>query len=616
MINMTVSEYIVDFLVAQNTKKVFLVTGGAIANVVDALGRRRDAKGDIGYVCVQHEQAGAMAVEAYSKLASGLGVAMATSGPGATNFITGICGLWFDSIPGLFITGQVGAGDSYASVPTKPRQVGFQETDIVSIVKPITKYAVNITDPKQIRYELEKAVWFARAGRPGPSLVDIPVNIQVAQIDPNELIGFTPDSTLDENVASQDGDVVLAEKATQIAKLITDAKRPLILLGGGIRLAGGASMVSDFVEKLGVPVIVSWSGFDLLPSSHKLRVGELGVYGNRGANFAVQNCDLLVTIGSRLDTRQTGGSLKNFARAAKKVMIDIDHNELGKNRGIVIDLAVHADAVRFMKALLATRVRITSTDIPEWRKATAKWRSEYPAVLPQYLKQKKLSAYICADAISTAAKAGDTVIIDEGGNLVWSMQSWKVKSGQRIISTFGNSPMGYALPAAVGAAVAQPKKNIICIDGDGGFQLNIQELQTLVHYKLSVKIFLLNNQSMGIIKQFQNLAFGSRRYAVDAASGYSAPDFVKVAKAYGIPAVRIVSSKNIKKQVAQVLARKGPVICDMRIDVNQELNPKLEYGKPLEDMYPYMTDEDLSKNMLIEQLPREERKKGWLTIKN
>lgn len=611
---MNVAEYITDFIVKQGTKDVFLVTGGAIANVVDAIGRRRDEKGDIRYICVQHEQAAAMAVETYSRLGSGIGVAMATSGPGATNLVTGICGLWFDSIPGLFITGQVSTTEDCDSVPTSPRQVGFQETDIVSIAKPITKYAVKVTDPNNIRFELEKAVWIATHGRPGPVLIDVPVNVQTTQIDPNILAGFKPKSELDENEI-RDSKTELAAQLKKIAQLLAGAKRPLLLLGGGVRLAGAVVEAKKLVDALSIPVVVSWSAFDVLPASEPLLVGDIGVYGNRGANFAVQNCDLLLSIGSRLDTRQTGGMVKHFARDAKKVMVDIDKNELGKRRGFTPDLAVHADAKEFMTALLIARAKVKIGDIASWKARASTWKRAYPGVIPAYFTQKQLSSYVCADAISSATKANDTIIIDEGGNLVWSMQAWKVKPGQRIISTFGNSPMGYAFPAAIGAAVAQPKKNIICIDGDGGFQMNIQELQTLAHYKLPVKIFLLNNRSMGIIKQFQDLAFGSRRYAVDPSGGYSAPDFVAVAKAYKIPAVRITSAKNIKTEVKKILAMPGPVLCDMRIDEHQQLNPKLEYGKPLEDMYPYLSNEELLSNMIIEPLPREERKKGWVTIK-
>ncbi len=614
---MKVAEYIADFIIRQGTKDVFLITGGAIANVVDAIGRRRDEKGDINYICTQHEQAAAMAAEAYSRLGPGIGIALATSGPGATNLITGMCGLWFDSIPGLFITGQVSTTEDCASVPTKPRQVGFQESDIVSMVKPITKYAVQLTDASQIRYELEKAVWHATHGRPGPSLIDVPLNLQITQIEPKDLVGFTPEAVADENHANRDSAAVMAKKVAEIQTLVASAKRPLLLLGGGVRIAGAAALAARLVKKLGIPAVVSWSGFDLLPSDEPLLVGDIGVYGNRGANFAVQNCDLLLSIGSRLDTRQTSGAVKHFARAAKKIMVDIDRNELGKNRGYTPDLTVHADAKEFISALLnSAKAPAASSDLRAWKKCAAEWKTAYPAVLPRHFKQKALSAYVCADAISAAAKPGDTVIIDEGGNLVWSMQSWRVKAGQRIISTFGNSPMGYAFPAAIGAAVAQPGKSIICIDGDGGFQMNIQELQTLAHYKLPVKIFLLNNRSMGIIKQFQDLAFNSRRHGSDPSGGYTAPDFVAVAKAYKIPAVRITSAKNIKAAVKKVLAMKGPVLCDMRIDEHQQLEPKIEYGKPLEDMYPYLSDAELAKNMIIEQLPRVERGKGWITLKN
>lgn len=612
---MKVAEYVVEFIARQGTRDVFLVTGGAIANVVDAIGERSKKVGDIRYVCVQHEQAAAMAAETYSRLGPGIGVAMATSGPGATNLITGMCGLWFDSIPGLFVTGQVSTTEDCSSVPTQPRQVGFQETDIVSIVKPITKYAAKITDPLKIRYELEKALWLAKSGRPGPVLLDIPVNVQTTQIEPSSLKAFTPQRKLDEN-EQRDSLGVVAKKVAQVKEMLLGAKRPVLLLGGGIKLAQAVDLARLAVDQLGLPVVVSWSGFDILPHDNPHYVGDIGVYGNRGANFTVQNSDLVLSIGSRLDSRQTGGQVKHFAREAKKIVVDIDKNELGKNRGFKPDLIVHADARDFLSLVLKKKLVANHHQLADWLSRVADWRVKYPALKADYAAQQPLNAYHCVDAIQRETKPGAIVIIDEGGNLVWSMQVWRVKLGQKIISTFGNSPMGYALPAAIGAAVAEPGKPIICIDGDGGFQLNIQELQTLVHYQLPVKIFLLNNRSMGIIKQFQDLVFNSRRHAVDPSSGYSSPDFAKVAAAYGLPAFKVTTGKNLAATIKKVLAKPGPALCDIWIDEKQQLLPKLEFGKPLEDMFPYLSNRELSANMIITELPRKKRKKGWATIKN
>lgn len=603
------SDYVIDFVVSLGTKHVFVVTGGAIAHVVDALGRRADEKKDINYVCVQHEQAGAMAAEIYSRLGPGIGVAVATSGPGATNLITGICGCWFDSIPTLFITGQVNIGESVESIKTKPRQVGFQETDIVSIVKPITKYATQVKDPSRIKYELEKAIFIAKSGRPGPVLVDLPVDIQIADINANALPGFDPSELM--QVSACDSDEAITQKILNTIDLINKSGRPIILLGGGIRISGAEKEAMELVEKLGFPVVVSWSGFDLIPHDHPQFVGHIGVYGHRGANFSVQNSDFLLSIGSRLDTRQTGGRVDTFAREAKSAMVDIDLNELQKNRGFTPTIAVCSDAGKFLQLFLKEISRVNKKNVTEWLERCKNLYKKYSAVLPEYKNQPTINAYTFIKALSDASNSGEIIISNEGGNLVWTMQAWEIKDGQRLISTFGNSPMGYAFPAAIGAAFALPGKQIICIDGDGGFQPNIQELQTLFHYKLPVKIFILNNRTMGIINQFQELYFEDRHYAAAPEGNYTMPDFVKVAKAYGIEAFSIDKPSEIDSAIKKVFDYNGPILCNVLIDVNQKLNPKLIFGNPIEDMYPYLPNEEFNSNMIIKPLPRGKQTKGW-----
>lgn len=612
---MKLADYIVDYIASLGTKDVFIITGGAIAHVTDALGRRASEKGDMSYVCFQHEQAGAMAAEAYSRLGPGLGVMCATSGPGATNLITGMCGCWFDSIPALFITGQVGSAEALSTAQSTPRQVGFQETDIVSIVQPITKFAVTVDDPKKIRYYLEKAVYLAQCGRPGPVLVDVPVDFQVVEVEPAELDGFSP-----EELTAADGldsDAILESKIKDICALIKDARRPLLLLGGGIHIGGAEAEARAVAELLGIPVVVSWSGFDILPHTHPLFLGHIGVYGDRGANLAMQNCDLLISVGSRLDTRQTGGRVATFARGAKKVMVDIDRNEIEKGRGLSIDIGVVAHVKKFLTRFACVLPVADASDSADWFEKTKTWKGKYSAVLSEYETQPALSAYTFARKLSDALPEGQTIIVDEGGNLVWTMQSFRIKEGQRLISTFGNSPMGYALPAAIGASFAIGKKPVICIDGDGGFQMNIQELQTIKHYNLPIKIFILNNRSMGIIKQFQDLYFGSRYYATTTDGGYSSPDFAAVAQAYGIDAVTIERLSDVETVLAQVLGHDGPILCNVLIDVEQKLNPKLEFGRPLEDMTPYLPREEFLKNMMVEPLPGAEeipKNTGWQTL--
>lgn len=613
---MKVSDFIIDYIISIGTKDVFLVTGGAIAHIVDSLGKRKDS-GDISYICVQHEQAGAMAVEAYSRLNSGIGVAMATSGPGATNLITGMCGCWFDSVPGLFITGQVNSSELCSAVDAKPRQIGFQETDIVTMVKSVTKFAEQIKDPAKIKYYLEKAVFLAKEGRPGSVLIDIPVDVQTAEIDASALIGFDP--VLEGYIKKlQDSSDVIESKINDILNLIKKSERPVILLGGGLKLAKAEKEAITTIELLGFPTVVSWSGFDIIPHSHPQFVGHIGVYGHRGANFLIQNSDFLIALGSRLDTRQTGGNLNTFARTAKKVMVDIDSNEILKGRGLNIDIGVCADVKEFLTAFIPKISNIQKEDITSWIRRGIDWKEKYDIELTEKKSSDIIDAYSFVRSLSRIAGLDETIIVDEGGNLVWTMQSWQVKDGQRIFSTFGNSPMGYSLPAAIGASVALGKKPVICIDGDGGFQLNIQELQTIKHYNLPIKIFILDNRSMGIIKQFQDLNFDSRYYASSPEGGYSSPDFVAIAKAYGIEAFSIEKMEEVNEGIKKVLSFPGPIICDVLIDKGQKLNPKLKFGYPLEDMSPYLERDEFLNNMIIEPLPQSKempKSTGWQTFK-
>lgn len=596
---MKLSDYLTQYLVDKGIKHVFLVTGGACAHIVDSLGKNKGMK----YICCQHEQAAAMAVDAYSRVTENIGAAVATSGPGATNLITGICCLWFDSIPGFFITGQVNLNETKMDKPV--RQIGFQETDIVEMVRPITKYAVMVTDPRDIKYHLDKALYLAKSGRPGPVLLDIPLNIQHADINPKKLRGFKPPKKNQNNS-------LLRKHVKTVVRMLRSAKRPVILAGMGIKIAGSVPQFEKLVARLKLPVVSSWSGMDILPYNHPYHFGQLGVYGNRGANFLVQNSDLVLAIGSRLDTRQVSGQGHTFARAAKKIVVDIDKGELEK--GVVkIDLPINADAGEFLEILLKELGGFKGRNIGPWLKQCKEWKKNYPSVLPRYYRQKgAVNPYVFVKTLAEELKSNDIIIADEGGNLVWSAQAFQVKNKQKFFSAFAHSPMGYSFPASIGAYFAKPQDRIICLDGDGGFQMNIQELQTVKHYKVPVKIFILDNNAYGIIKQFQEIYFGGRYTATTKDSGYSAPDFVRVAEAYGIKAVRIKNHEGLRRKIRQVLKTKGPVLCDVRISENQKLVPKLvadrtpegKYiSKPIEDMAPFLSREEFMKNMIIEPLP-------------
>lgn len=612
---MKLSDYIIHFLADRGVKKIFVVTGGACAHIVDSIGQVSKIR-DIDYVCVQHEQAGAMAAEAYSRTTGVPGVAVATSGPGAVNLISGICCAYFDSIPALFLCGQVNISELKGE--SGVRQIGFQETDIVGMVQSITKYAHLVTEPEKIRYHLEKAFFEAEHGRPGPVLLDIPMNVQHSDVNPETLEGFIPP-----DAAVTTPHDTLTAQIREVITLLQQAERPVIIAGGGIKFAKAKKEFREVVEMLSVPVATSWSALDLIGHDDPLCIGQYGVYGNRGTNFCVQNADVIIAIGSRLDTRQTGGQGQTFARGAKKVIVDIDANELFKERHIPTrvkpDVAIHADAKDFLIALRAALPGVQLQSFALWKAHCQEWIKKYPAVLPEWHQhQGSVNAYAFVKTLAEELAETDIIIPDEGGNLVWTMQAFEVKDGQQLFSAFAHSPMGYALPAAIGAAFGTDKqKRIICIDGDGGFQLNIQELQTIRNYDLPIKMFILNNRGMAIMKQFQEVYFEGRYEA--SGRGYSWPNFARVAEAYGIPALTVYNHDDMRAKIQNALHMNGPVLCDVMVDPAQKLIPKLiadrdaegrYISKPLEDMAPFLPREEFYANMLIEPLEGRGEKKS------
>lgn len=599
---MKLTDYLAQYLADHGIGKVFLVTGGACAHIVDSLGKNPN----LDYVCMQHEQAAAMAADAYARITKNFGVAVATSGPGATNLITGVCCSYFDSIPTLMITGQVNLWETKQK--NKIRQLGFQETDIIDIVRPITKFAEIIRDPEKIKYYLDKAIHIAKSGRPGPVWLDIPMNVQHAEIEPDKLADFDPDE-LDK--LKESGTLPVGHMA-KIISVLGRSERPVIIAGAGIKLGKAEAEFWELVARLNIPIVSTWSGIDILPYDHPLYVGQFGVYGNRAANFAVQNSDLILSLGSRLDTRQTGGSPKTFAREAFKIIVDIDKSELNKN-WVVADIPINADVKDFLSELnFAIKIyEVSTSKLTEWRSICKKWKDKYPATLPDYLEQKNsVNAYVFIDALSKKLPSNSIIIPDQGGNLTWTIQGFKAKKGHRLFSAFGNSPMGYAMPASIGAAFADTTANIICIDGDGGFQMNIQDLQTIKHYNLPVKMFILDNNSYGIIKQFQEVYFSGRYEATVEKTGYSAPDFVRVAQAYGISTETIRDHSEIDAKLELVLTSKEAVLCVVKLDESQKLIPKLvaiktEDGyvsKPIEDMIPLLPRDEFMENMIVKPL--------------
>ncbi len=585
---MLVSDYILDFLVKKKVKKVFLITGGAITFVVDAFSRNNKIK----YIDCGHEQAAAMMADAYSRLGPNFSATMVTSGPGATNLLTGIACSWFDSVPGIHICGQVNTQELSGAVKSTKnvRQVGFQETDIVSMAKPITKFAYRIKSEKEIPYILEKAYHISTSGRPGPVLIDIPMNFQRKKINLKLFKKFIP--------TKQNLKIGMNKKINHVHNLLKKSKRPVFILGGGVEISKSKNKLNKLFTKYKVPYVTTWSGKDCCYHGQTNYVGTIGVYGSRAANFAVQNSDFILNIGSRLDTRITGGNPSSFGRKAKIISVDIDKYELNKKRGLNNYLKLNYDVGDFLESFNS---KLKYKCDVSWLKKCDEWNINYPVVLKSWRKQKKnTNPYFFVETLSDILSKKDIIIADDGAHLTWAVQAFKIKKGQRFFSAFGNSPMGYALPASIGASIAKNKKRIVCIDGDGSLQINLQELHTLVANKLPIKIFILNNNGYGIIKQFQELYLSKRFEA--SGEGVSNPNFKKIATAFGIDYSEIKNHNNLRSKLKKIINSNKPEFVNVLINQNQKIIPKLQYGKPIEDLSPLLNRKEFSKNMIISEI--------------
>jgi len=560
--------------------------------MVDAFSRNKK----INYISVGHEQGAAMMADAYSRLGPNYSCTMVTSGPGATNLLTGIACSYFDSIPSLHICGQVNTYEQQGSnkSTSKVRQVGFQETDIVNISKPITKFSYKISDPNEIRYILEKSYHLATSGRPGPVLIDIPMDLQRKEVNPSSLKSYKPKKNLDNKIN---------EKIKTIIKELKKSVKPIIILGGGIKYAKSELILKKTLKKLNIPVVTTWSGVDLIDHSEKQYIGNLGVYGSRAANFAVQNSDLILSLGSRLDTRVTGGVPKNFARNAKKIVIDIDKYELNKKRGLNIDIKVNENVNFFLKCF--NNINKENITKKGWLVRCIYWKNKYPIVQKNFFNEKKfVNPYVFVQKLSEILSKKDVIIADDGGHLTWTLQAFKVKYGQKLFSAFGNSPMGYALPASIGASIVKNKSRIICVDGDGSIQINLQELHTIDKLKLPIKIFILNNNGFGIIKQFQELYLGKRFEA--SGKGVSNPNFEKISKAFNINYNIIKNHKDFDKLKKIINSKKAEII-EVSLKKDQKIIPKLQFGNPIEDMSPLLSRKEFFENMDIKSIKRDKK---------
>ncbi|MFJ8064174.1 thiamine pyrophosphate-binding protein [Psychrobacillus sp. NPDC096426] len=582
---MKLSDYVIDFLVQQNIKHIFEMTGGGITHLLDSTYSRDD----IDCVSIHHEQAGAFAAEAYARINGKLGVAMATSGPGALNLLTGIGSCYFDSVPCLFITGQVNTYEY--KYDKKVRQIGFQETDIVSVVKPLTKFAKLVIGPEKIRYYLEKAVYIAQTGRPGPVLLDLPMDLQRAEIDPIQQESFFESEEYQQLVQEETYDEFQLD---EIIDLMKHSKRPLILVGGGVRTANATKELLELVRMTNFPVVSSLMGIDSFNHEFQEYIGMIGSYGNRYSNLALANSDLILILGSRLDTRQTGTRPDTFGRAAKKIHIDIDALEL--NEKVKVDIAIRASLKSFLQKLNEELTENWSiTNISGWYSTLNLYKTTYPTAIYQ---EESINPNWFMERLSEYMESEDIISLDVGQHQMWASQSLKLKDGQRLLNSGGMGAMGFALPAAIGAYMAKKQGHAIVIAGDGGIQVNIQELDTIVYNELPIKVIIMNNQSLGMVRQFQDLYFEKRRQS----TVISKPNFPEIAKAYGLKTFVINNVESVDKVLEKVFLEEGPVLVDVSIDSDVIVNPKLVVNKPIEDMSPHLDRDELKNLMLIDMV--------------
>ncbi len=595
---MKLTDYVAHFLEAEGIRHTFGLTGGAVVHFFESLAQSKN----ITPIFTHHEQSASFAAEAYARVTNQLGACFVTTGPGGTNAITGLCAAWLDSVPCLFFSGQQRLAHTNHQRPF--RQLGSQQIDIVTLVRPIAKHAVMLTDAKKIKYELQKAVHIAKTGRPGPVWIDIPLDLQWASIEPDALPAFT--ATQPESTTSASS---LKKSAEQVHQWIAEAKRPLVLLGYGVRLAHAEKLLRQFVDRFKIPAISTWNTIDMLPFDHPHYVGCAGIAAQRGANFAMQNCDLLLAIGSHLSMCLTGSNFEAFARNARKIVVNIDPVQLA-HPTVRVDLPILADAKEFLGELLKTTPK--PMDRAAWFHLCERYRS-HNAVPKAWFDQKELvNPYVFIDVLSEELTHTDTVVVDGGGTALYSsFQALKVKEGQRVIVSGAIGAMGSGLPESIGACFANNQRRTLCMVGDGSMQFNIQELQTIVHHNLPIKVFLFNNNGYLSIRITQEGFLNSSYVGSHASGGVSVPDYQKVVAAYGVKAIRVSNHANLREIIRSVLDAPGPTVCEVMVSENQELTPRMGFkkhadgtasGMPLEDMAPFLDRKEFERLMVVPPL--------------
>lgn len=603
---MRLADYVASFIARQGVKCVFLVPGGGSMYLVDAVGKNPD----LTYVPNHHEQASSIAAEAYSRINGRLGCALVTTGPGSTNAITGCAGAWIESVPLLIISGQVKRADLMGR--SGVRQMGPQEVDIVSMVKPITKYAAMVTEPADIRYHLERAVHLATTGRRGPVWIDVPLDVQNSTIDASKLRSFTPEAPRADKIETLDRD------AAEVIEMIGRAERPLIVAGHGIRLAEAAEPFRQLYEALQIPVVTTWNASDLIASTHPLAVGKPGTVALRPPNFAVQNSDLLIAIGARLDNVVTAFNPAKFGRYAQKIIVDVDPNELKKfspNAGIA--KTVEADAKDFILAMLRQVPALRRRDRSGWLNKCLEWKARYPVADGQpFPTSGPISHFHLTQVLSDEIPEKTLIVTGSSGLAIeFFYTAFQNKSGQRVFLTSGLGAMGYGLPAMIGASQAFGNKPFVGIEGDGSLMMNVQELQTIASLKLPVRLFVFNNGGYASIRNTQRNYFQGRYVGTGPEAKLGLPDLLVLARAFGLDAIRIDDAADLNGQVRSALNHPGPLLVDVHVMKDEALWPKSAalpqpdgsfISMPLEDMSPLLPREELRANMLVPLDPASE----------
>ena len=601
-----VADYMAEMVYAAGIRQVFMVTGGGAMHLNDAFTRHAG----LTTLCMHHEQACAMAAEGYARIAQTMALVNVTTGPGGINALNGVFGSYTDSVPMLVVSGQVKRETIVANQDIPLRQLGDQEVDITSMVLPITKWVTTLNDPQDVRFVMEKALWTARSGRPGPVWIDVPVDVQGAQVDPATLRGF--DASMEEGSVGERGaqrGAALDAVAGEILVEIAAAKRPIILVGTGVRLAGAATAFLSLVERLDIPVVTAFNAHDLIADDHPNYVGRPGTIGDRAGNFAVQNADLVIILGCRLNIRQISYNWTSFARAARKIMVDIDSGELRKHT-LAIDRPVHADVADFIASLTTAADHHASVpahrDYRDWCKVR---KERYPAALPEYFETRSpVNPYAFVSLLFDELDEGDIVVTANATACIVTFQCAKMKAGQRLFSNSGSASMGFDLPAAIGACLAAGGRRVICMAGDGSIMMNLQELQTIVGNALPIKIFLLKNNGYHSILQTQQAYFADNVYGCGPSNGVTFPDFIRVAQAFGFRTVECSHLDGASSSIRETLDAAGPTLCQVVLDPAQPFAPKLSsrrlddgrmVSSPLEDMAPFLSRDEFASNMLI-----------------